>query len=238
MRDILFMRKYPTALARGRMQALWKTGHSIFGEGQAEIIAGHRVIFFFSGYGTRIRTIPSAIVRDINNGTISDVIDVGAGGALDPALKVGDLVLSGGEVNIDGSVLPTQRRRDEVAGIVKAIADESRCGFYQQRILTSRRVVAGRAERLRLYEETGAGVVQMEHYWFVDRLKSLVTAEAFAALHMTHVELVADAVPGAQASRFERMNMALRAFDICVLRNDQHLGRLKTRLLFELLASQ
>ena len=163
MKDVLFMRKYPKALAHGSNQALIKQGRSILGSGQQQTIHGHRVIFFFPGYGERIRAIPNAIIEAIKMGTISDIIDVGAGGALDPQLKVGDLVVSEGEVGIAGEIFPGQKSRPEITPIVKALADELGSAHHRRTMTTAQKIVASRTDRLELFERIGAGVVQMEH---------------------------------------------------------------------------
>lgn len=237
MRDVLFMRKYPTALARGSFQALTKQARSAFGSGQREMMHGHGVVFFFPGYGEKIRTIPSKIINDINTGVISDIVDVGAGGALDPQLKVGDLVVSDGEVSVDGEVFPGQRSRTEVETIVKVLADEFGSAYYKQTMVTTNKIIASRTDRLNLFERTGAGVVQMEHRWFLERIKSLVAPEIFSAIHVSHVEMIADEVPDEHQPRIEGLKSFVRAVNICVLRNDHYLGKIKVRLLSELLSA-
>jgi hypothetical protein len=71
----------------------------------------------------------------------------------------------------------------------------------------------------------------MEHLWLVNQLRRATWPEAFRALHFTHVEVVADEVPRLGASRVEGFRNFLRAMDICVFRNDKHLGRLKAKFL-------
>lgn len=166
MRDLLFIRKYPSHLSGGYFEGLMKSANSVFRRnGQVEVIGGHRVIFFFPGYGKHTRNLPDEIIKNINSGAISDIVDFGAGGALDPVLKLGDLVLSAGEVCCDGgSELIDQKRRPQVEGIVRKIADDEGRNFYKKKILTASKVISRRLERLKYYECTGAGVVQMEHF--------------------------------------------------------------------------
>jgi hypothetical protein len=235
MKSILFIRKYPTCLACGRAEGLKKSFNSVFGNGQTEVIRWHKVIFFFPGYGNHTRRIPDDIVRGINSGEISDIVDFGAGGALNPALKVGDLFLSEGEVCCNGSELLT-KTRPGTEQIVRRMARDLGRNFHKGKILTADKIVSSRSERLKYFEELNAGVVQMEHYWFVDMLKRIVDPKAFEDLHFTHIELVADEVPKDSAFLLEGIIAFFRALVMCVFRNDYYLGRLKVRFLSDFLS--
>lgn len=236
MRNILFIRKYPTSLASGWLKGLRGSFNSIFRNGQTETIKGHKITFFFPGYGTHIRDIPDSIIRDIVSGEISDIVDFGGGGALDPALKTGDLFLSKGEICCNGLELLNIKRRPHVENIIKKMADElGRC-FYKGKILTASKIVAGRSKRLEYYKKLDVGIVQMEHYWFINKLRKLVAPELFDALYFTHVELVVDEVPRENMSCSEIAKEFLRVL-AWFLRNDYYLGRLKIRFLSEFLSN-
>jgi hypothetical protein len=70
----------------------------------------------------------------------------------------------------------------------------------------------------------------MEHCWFLRALQESVNPEAFSTLHVTHVEMVSDAVPksdNAISSLFEFRH----GINTCVLFNQRRLGRLKSEVL-------
>jgi len=222
-------------LACGLAEGLKKSFNSVFGNGQAEVIRGHKVIFFFSGYGNHTRRIPDDIVRGINSGEISDIVDFGAGGALNPELKIGDLFFSEGETCCNGSEL-LMEARPETEQIVRKMAMDLGVNFHKGKILTADKIVSSRSERLKYFEKLNAGVIQMEHYWFVDRLRRIVDPKAFDNLHFAHIELVVDEVPKDGASFLKGINAFFRALVMCVFRNDYYLGRLKVRFLSDFLS--
>ncbi len=236
MKGVLFIRKFPSCLAPSYAKGLERSARSVFGAGQWEIINGHKVVFLFPGLGKKIRKIPSTIVAAIDSGEISDVVDFGATGALDPGLRVGDMVLSEGEVCCNGSKpFPRRCRNAKAREILQSIAIERRRKLWEGKILTSDKVVARASERIDWLYKTEAIAVQMEHFWFVQKLQQAVTQQAFDALYFTHVELIADEVPQGNATLFEKLRAIFKALDICVFRNDFHLGRLKLRFLQEFL---
>lgn len=229
VKDILFIRQYPTPLEKEGRVRRWI--ESITDpRGTTAAWSGHRITFYFPGVGTRLRRPHPDLISRINTGQISDIVDVGGAGALDPRLNRGDLVLSSKDICIDNSQPLPVKRRAEIGGILATLADRRQVLFQTGRILTHHNLVISRARRLELFQVTGCSVVQMEHCWFLRALQEWVHPEAFASLHVTHVEMVSDAVPksdNALSSLFELCHV----INTCVLFNQRSLGRLKSEVL-------
>jgi purine-nucleoside phosphorylase len=232
LKDILVPRLYATSFSRDRK--LSRVARSFLGSGAEVIYNNRKVTFFYPGYGQRIRKIPDSIVSRINRGEITDIVDIGAGGALNPQLQIGDLVLSTEDYSIDGEALRV-KRRPEAEQIAKKLADDRGLGFYKGKILTTRDIVHGREERLRLHEELECAVVQMEHFWFANALKKAVSREAYDNLYFTHIELISDEVPVENPNRIKGVYDFLRALDFCVFRNQKHIGEVKSEFLRRLI---
>jgi len=229
VKDILFIRQYPTSLEKAGRVRRWIESISD-PKGTTAKCFDHRITFYFAGVGTRLRRPHPDLISRINAGQISDIVDVGGAGALDPRLNRGDLVLSSKDICIDNSPLLPVKRRAEIKGILETLADRRQVLFQTGKILTHCNLVISRARRLELFQLTGCSVVQMEHCWFLRALQEWVRPEAFASLHVTHVEMVSDAVPendNALSSLFELRHV----INTCVLFNQARLGRLKSEVL-------
>ena len=229
VKDILFIRQYPTSLEKERRVRRWIESRTD-PRGTTVTWTGHRITFFLPGVGTRLRLPHPDLISRINTGQISDVVDVGGAGALDPQLKRGDLVLSSQDI-CTGNSHPLQvNRRGEIEMILAGLARRRQVNFHIGRILTHDSFVVSRTRRLELFQESGCSVVQMEHCWFLRSLQELVLPEAFASLHVTHVEMVSDAVPisgNALSALFE----VWHGINTCAVLNQRRLGRLKSEFL-------
>jgi len=229
VKDILFIRQYPTPLEKAGRVRRWIESRTD-PRGTTATLAGHRITFYFPGVGTRLRRPHPDLISRINTGQISDIVDVGGAGALDPRLNRGDLVLSSKDICIDNSQPLPVKRRAEIEGILETLADRRQVLFLTGRILTHYNLILSRTRRLELFKETGCSVVQLEHCWFLRALQEWVHPEAFSSLHVTHVEMVSDAVPksnNALSSLFEFWHV----INTCVLFNQRRLGRLKSEVL-------
>ena len=229
VKDILFIRQYPTPLEKAGRVRRWIESRTD-PRGTTATWAGHRITFYFPGVGTRLRRPHPDLISRINTGQISDIVDVGGAGALDPLLNRGDLVLSSKDICIDNSQPLPVKRRAEIEGILETLADRRQVLFLTGRILTHYNLILSRTRRLELFKETGCSVVQLEHCWFLRALQEWVHPEAFSSLHVTHVEMVSDAVPksdNALSSLFEFWHV----INTCVLFNQRRLGRLKSEFL-------
>ncbi|MEE9307579.1 MAG: hypothetical protein V3V57_08690 [Spirochaetia bacterium] len=229
VKDILFIRQYPTPLEKAGRVRRWIESRTD-PRGTTVTWAGHRITFYFPGVGTRLRRPHPDLISRINTGQISDIVDVGGAGALDPRLNRGDLVLSSKDICIDNSQPLPVKRRAEIEGILATLADRRQVLFLTGRILTHYNLILSRTRRLELFKETGCSVVQLEHCWFLRALQEWVHPEAFSSLHVTHVEMVSDAVPksnNALSSLFEFWHV----INTCVLFNQRRLGRLKSEVL-------
>ena len=232
IKDVLLVRKYSEQF----IQASTHVGGSKNSrEGYTVNYHNHNVTFVFPGYGIRLREIPQEVIRRINDRKITDIVDIGGGGALASRLNVGDLVLSTGGVNIDGANFWELNRRPVADEIARTIATTNEVNFYRSPILTSRKIVARRYERIDLQRRTKCDLVQMEHYWFMDSIRSKITPEVWDELYFTHLEMAADAVPKPEATFLDNLRSTAKSIDICVLRNQKYLGKLKNDFLREFL---
>ena len=227
--DVLFIRQLPILLRRRSKWRSWLRSW-MSPHGATLDVEGHQVVFFFPGYGRRLRDPAPALVERIVSGQITDIVDVGAGGALDPELARGDLVLSLQDVRSDQvEALYLPRRRSAVSAAQETAACLGRRLVFG-RILTHDAILQSRRARVAAFERTGCQVVQMEHCWFLERLCRRLPPESRDRLYLTHLEVVADAVPideGPLASVRE-LGHGLTG---CLLRNQQFLGPIKSEFL-------
>ncbi|MCP4694957.1 MAG: hypothetical protein GY859_43415, partial [Desulfobacterales bacterium] len=219
IRDILFIRQYPTRLDPTSRLRRWRRSVTD-NRGASVRVAGREITFFFPGLGKKIRRPHPSLVEKLASGRITDIVDIGGGGALDPNLRRGDLVLSAGDV-LHGSDRPMKtRQRGEMRAIGQLLAKKNGRAFYERKILTSGKVVLSRKKRIDLFEKTGCAVVQMEHCRFLRLLQKAAPPGAFNNLYVAHMEIVADVVP--RGDRLINIIPELfRGVDYCILRN-QH----------------
>jgi purine-nucleoside phosphorylase len=192
--------------------------------------AGHNITFFFVGCGKNIRIPNPTIIKKLNSGKITDIVDIGGGGALNPKLKRGDLILSCEDIPSDTFKPLIVKRREEIRNIVQALAKREKRHFFEEKILTSTKLIASKKERIALYEQTRCSIVQMEHCWFLRALQEAMASDAFNELYITHLEIVSDVV----LQNDSVINNALELFhglNYCVLRNQHYLGNVKSEFL-------
>ena len=229
VKDILFIRKYPRSFEtnlnlKKRLQSI------ISSRGTTTHYAGHDITFFFVGCGKKIRIPHPTIIEKLNSGKITDIVDIGGGGALDPKLKRGDLILSSEEIPSDTLQPLKIKRRTEIKDIAQTLANEKKRRFFEKKILTSVKLIASRKERIALYEQTRCSIVQMEHCWFLRALQKAMESDSFNELYITHMEIVSDVV----LQKDTVINNALEFFhgiNYCVLRNQHYLGKIKSEFL-------
>ncbi|MGM0404416.1 MAG: hypothetical protein ACQEQN_11935, partial [Thermodesulfobacteriota bacterium] len=157
---------------------------------------------------------------------ITDIVDIGGGGALDPALKRGDLILSAGDIPFDTLQPVSVKRRPEMPRIVQEIARRRQRRFFEGNILTSHEIIAARKKRAEVHEKTTCAVVQMEHCWFLRALENIMGAASFRRLYVTHIEIVSDVVPR-RDSVMQHFLEICHGVDYCFLRNQQSIGTIK-----------
>jgi len=225
IKDILFIRSYPKNITispsnRAVLRSIIRS------EGVTISYGRHNITFLFPGIGKLQKSPSKNIIERINSGLITDVIDIGGGGALDPGLKRGDLVLSCEDLPYHNKILTKVKRRPEMKNIVQRLAEQYNSRFYEGKILTSPHVVTKREERKYLHDLTGCLMVQMEHCWFVRRLQRYIDHTAFKKLNFTHVEVVADEVPK-NDSLSNRILELYYIVKYCLFCNQDYLGNLK-----------
>lgn len=182
------------------------------------------------GYGKLQRIPHPSIIEKLNSGQITDIVDIGGGGALDPALKRGDLILSAGDILFDSLQPIPVHRRQEMPQIVQAIADRRKRRFFEGNILTSHKIIASKEKRAKVHETTKCAVVQMEHCWFLRALENIMCPRSFSRLYVTHIEIVADIVPKRDTIGQQFWEMCY-GVDYCFLRNQQNIGPIKSDFL-------
>ncbi len=124
------------------------------------------------------------------------VVVAGYCGALDPSLRPGDIVISRMAAQTGFPELLPEK------GLVDAVRDEfhrRKTAFVYSRLLTSYHAIAGKAEKLALWNEFGAAGVDMETYALAK------TAEA-AALPWIAVRVVIDAANHALPASLDGWN--------------------------------
>lgn len=154
-----------------------------------------RLIFFASGFGRRVRPLPPWLLAAIREGAITDLVDVGAIGALDPSLLRGDLVWSTGTLACDSLQTAWGQRRESLRPCIRAIAERRRVRLWEAPILTHHRVVGSRRARLDLHRSTGCAAVEMEHAWMLLNIRERLGPQRFGRLAITHLGVVTDTGP-------------------------------------------
>lgn len=229
VKGILFIRICPATL--GRPVGMRHRIQSVFsGRGATIPFAGHEITFLFTGFGEKQRTPHPLIIDKINSGLISDVVDIGGGGALDPNLQRGDIVISTDDYHLDTPLPLKVKRREEITGVISKVAAKFGRRFTEGKILTSPRIIASREERTSMFERTQCSVVQMEHYKFIKSLQQVINPEIVNTVYTTHIEIVSDAVP--EHDTFpQKIKEFVHGIDYCLLRNNKYIGRIKSSFL-------
>ena len=202
----------------------------MFSRGATTNYAGHDITFLVPGYGKFQRLPHPTIIEKLDSGQITDIVDIGGSGALDPALRRGDLILSVGDIPFDTLEPLLVKRRQGISQIVQAIANQRKRRFFESNILTSHEIIASKKKRAVVHKKTKCAVVQMEHCWFLQILKNIMRPQSFDRLYVTHIEVVADAVPK-RDSAMQHFTELCHGFDYCLLRNQQNIGTIKSDFL-------
>ena len=225
VKDILFIRKHPRFHEKN--SDFKKQVQSIISSrGATTYYAGHDITFLFPGWGKKQRIPHPTVIEKLNSGKITDIVDIGGGGALDPTLKRGDLILSAEDISIDTLQPLKVRRRKEIQNIVQTLANNKQRRFFERKILTSAGIIASKEERIALYKQTKCSIVQMEHYWFLQALQNVMEPQSFSKLYITHIEIVTDVVQ----QRGPFLNNFLELFhgiNYCILLNQHYIGKIK-----------
>ena len=229
IKDILFIRKYPSFLDktphfRKQLQSI------ISSRGAITHHAGHNITFLFLGYGKKQRIPHPTIIEKLNSGKITDIVDIGGGGALDPTLKRGDLILSTEDIPFDTLQPLKVRRRKEIQNVVQTLANKKQRRFFEGKILTSAKIITSKKERITLYDQTQCSVVQMEHCWFLRALQNIMGSQSFNELYITHIEIVADVVQQRDVFLNNLLEL-IHGINYCILRNQHNIGKVKSEFL-------
>ena len=203
--EILFLRVAPRALVR----PLKRSGRggpnrlgAVFGPNGTRGRSAQRIITsLWIGLGRGVRVPGGELLERLRQGAIEEIVGIGCAGALDPALRRGDLVRSSDDLAFDAPVPIGVRRRAGLGTLLKEVAARRGVGLRVAPILTHERFISDRNARIELFERTGCAAVQMEHAWFLQRLQTLLPAERFAQLRVTHLVLITDAVPPSASRR-------------------------------------
>ena len=229
IKDILFIRKYPRILEK--TSHLKKQLQSIISsKGATTHYAGHDITFLFPGYGKKQRIPHSSIVQKLNSGKITDIVDIGGAGALDPTLKRGDFILSTDDIPFDTLQPLKVRRRKEIQSIVQTLASKKNRRFFERNILTSSKIIVSKKERIALFNQTKCAIVEMEHCWFLQALQDIVEPQSFNNLYITHIEIVADAVQQRDTFLNNFLEL-LHGINYCILLNQNYIGKVKSDFL-------
>jgi len=229
VKDILFIRKYPrfpekTSHLKKQLQSI------ISSRGAPTHYAGHDITFLFPGYGKKQRIPHPSIIAKLNSGKITDIVDIGGGGALDPTLKRGDLILGAEDIPFDTLQPLKVRRRKEIRHIVQTLASKKHRRLFEKNILTSAKIIVSKEERIALYHQTQCAIVQMEHCWFLQALQEVVEPQPFSNLYITHIEIVADVVQQRDAFLNNFLEL-LHGISYCILFNQHYIGKVKSDFL-------
>jgi hypothetical protein len=147
--------------------------------------------------GRRVRIPGQRLLDRIRGEAITEIIDIGCAGALDPELRRGDLVLSSDDIPFDGSAPVSVDRRPELLSWLHNVAANRGVALRHAPILTHERLISRRDERIGLCESTGSVAVQMEQVWFLQLLQSLLAGHCLDNIRFTHLVMITDAVPRA-----------------------------------------
>jgi len=201
--EILFLRVPPRGVIRPAGNSVWRGSirlGAVFVSGGIRGRLGERdITSFWIGLGRAVRAPGRQLLERIRAGVITEIIDIGCAGALDPALSRGDLVLSNREVAFDRAAPAAARfarRGPQLRSLLLDVAKQRGVHLNIAPILTHERFVGSREERIELFEQTGCMAVQMEHLWFLELLQSLTSADCINNIRITHLALITDAVPG------------------------------------------
>ena len=195
--ELLFLRITPRGLINRGPNRL---AAALAPEGVRGRLGTRSITIFWIGMGRRVRVPGPQLLERIRGGAITEIVDIGCAGALDPSLRRGDLVLSSDEVAFDGTASPRVRRVPAVHSILQGVAADRGVSLRRAPVLTHERFVASREERIELFDRTGCVAVQMEHAWFLQLLRSMTAAECFQKIRFTHLVLITDAVPRTTAT--------------------------------------
>ena len=229
IKDILFIRKHPrflekTSYLKKQLQSI------ISSRGATTHYAGHDITFLFLGYGKKQRMPHPSIIEKLNSEKITDIVDIGGGGALDPTLKRGDLILSADDIPFDTLQPLKVKRRKEIPKIVQTLAKKNQRRFFQRKILTSAKIITSKEKRIALYNHTQCSIVQMEHCWFLQALQNVVEPQSFGNLYITHIEIAADVVQRRDAFLNNFLEL-LYGVNYCLLLNQHYIGKVKSDFL-------
>ena len=194
---LLFLRIPPQGLihrSSGRLAAAFAPN------GTRGRLGTRSITCFWIGMGRRVRMPGPRLLRRIREGAITEIVDIGCAGALDPSLHRGDLVLSSEDLASDGRAVLRLRRTPALYSLLQGVAADRGVGLRSAPVLTHDRFVAGRDERIALFDRTGCAAVQMEHVWFLRLLQSQA-ADCFEKIRVTHLVLITDAVPRTTAPK-------------------------------------
>ena len=175
--------------------------------GVSGLMGERRVTCFWVGLGRKVRVPGPALLGGLESGAITDVLDIGCAGALDPTLRRGDLVLSSDDLPFDAGTPMALRRHRPLVDLLEIVARRRGPALRTGPILTHERAVLRRSERLALFERTGCLAVQMEHAWFLQALASRLSGRAFARLRVTHLVMITDAVPRSDSSALTAVSL-------------------------------
>jgi len=197
--EILFLRVPPLGLIESAAGSGWRgptrLTAAFASNGFRGRVGERSITSFWIGMGRRVREPGRQLLERLRNGRISDIIDIGCAGALDPSLQRGDLVLSSGDVAFDGVVPAVVRRGPELSSLLHDVAVSRGVTLHPAPILTHERLIASRDERIELFDRTGCAAVQIEHVWFLRLLQSLLPDRTLEKIQVTHFVLITDAVP-------------------------------------------
>ncbi len=200
--EILFLRVPPRGLIRETKDAgpRWQNRLScVFASNGLRGRVGQRdITCFWIGLSRGVRKPGLQLLERIRAGIITEIIDIGCAGALDPSLRRGDLVLSSRDVAFDRVVpaaVQAGYRGAELHSLLLDVARNRGVSLHTAPILTHERFVGRREERIELAEQTGCMAVQMEHLWFLGLLQSLTSVDCINNIRVTHLVLITDAVP-------------------------------------------
>ena len=203
--EILFLRVAPPGFIRPLKRPGWKRPNRFWAVFAPNGVRGRTtqrlVTSFWIGLGRGVRLPGRELLERLRRGAVEEIVDIGCAGALDPALRRGDLVLSSDDLAFDVAVPLEVRRRPGLGPLLQEVAKRRGVGLKVAPILTHERFIPDRNTRIELFERTGCTAVQMEHAWFLQRLQLLLPAESYERLRVTHLVLITDAVPPSSSRR-------------------------------------
>jgi hypothetical protein len=197
--EILFLRVAPRGLIRP-VSGTRGSGPNRFGavfaaDGIRGRVGERDFASFWIGMGRRVRMPGRQLLQRLREGGITDIVDIGCAGALDTALRRGDLVLSSADFPFDAAVPIGVHRRGGLDSLLQDVAASRGVRLHAAPVLTHERFISSRAERIELFERTGCAAVQMEHAWFLQLLQTLLPVDRYEKIRVTHLVLITDAVP-------------------------------------------